>query len=58
MPEVRDLRNQKGRPQKIMKKSKTTKPQKAKKSQKPCPSGFHRVNGVCVQAGIGPEYRP
>ena len=41
-----------------MKKSKTTKPQKAKKSQKPCPSGFHRVNGVCVQAGIGPEYRP
>ena len=25
---------------------------------KPCPSGFVRKNGKCVQAGVGPEYRP
>jgi len=30
------------------------------KNQKPCPSGFYRdkKTGKCVQAGIGPEYRP
>tara|TARA_B000000609_G_scaffold127561_1_gene101560 strand:+ start:4354 stop:4467 length:114 start_codon:yes stop_codon:yes gene_type:complete len=31
---------------------------KTKKSTKKCPSGFVRKNGICVQAGIGPEYRP
>ena len=25
---------------------------------KPCPSGFVRKNGKCVQAGVGPEYTP
>ena len=25
---------------------------------KPCPSGFKRVNGKCVQAGVGPDYKP
>ena len=25
---------------------------------KPSPSGFVRKNGKCVQAGVGPEYRP
>ena len=25
---------------------------------KPCPSGFVRKNGKCVQAGVGPEYKP
>ena len=31
-----------------------------RKNEKPCPSGFYRDNktGKCVQAGIGPEYRP
>ena len=34
--------------------SKTT-----KKNQKPCPTGFYRdKSGKCVQAGIGPEYKP
>ena len=25
---------------------------------RPCPPGFVRVNGKCVQAGVGPEYKP
>ena len=25
---------------------------------RPCPSGFVRKNGKCVQAGVGPEYKP
>ena len=31
-----------------------------KKNQtRPCPSGFYRdKSGKCVQAGVGPEYRP
>mgnify|MGYP001476355545 CR=1 FL=1 len=29
-----------------------------KKVLKPCPSGFVRKNGRCVQAGVGPEYKP
>ena len=30
-----------------------------KKNQKPCPSGFYRdKTGKCVQAGVGPEYKP
>ena len=34
--------------------SKTT-----KKHEKPCPSGFYRdKTGKCVQAGVGPEYKP
>jgi len=35
-------------------KTKTT----AKKVKKPCPSGFFRKDGICVQAGVGPEFRP
>ncbi len=23
-----------------------------------CPPGFKRVNGKCVQKGVGPDYRP
>ena len=31
----------------------------SKKNQKPCPSGFYRdKTGKCVQAGVGPEYKP
>ena len=31
-----------------------------RKNEKPCPSGFYRdkKTGKCVQAGIGPEYKP
>ena len=30
------------------------------KPQRKCPSGFRwdRAKGKCVQAGVGPEYRP
>jgi len=32
---------------------------KSKKNEKPCPSGFYRdKTGKCVQAGVGPEYKP
>lgn len=23
-----------------------------------CPPGFKKVNGKCVQKGVGPEYKP
>ena len=31
-----------------------------RKNQRSCPSGFYRdkKTGKCVQAGVGPEYRP
>ena len=31
-----------------------------RKNENPCPSGFYRdpKPGKCVQAGIGPEYKP
>ena len=25
---------------------------------RPCPAGFVKKNGKCVQAGVGPEYKP
>ena len=33
---------------------------KSRKNEQPCPSGFYRdkKTGKCVQAGIGPEYKP
>jgi len=33
---------------------------KERKHERPCPSGFYRdkKTGKCVQAGVGPEYRP
>tara|TARA_B100000212_G_scaffold155515_1_gene116909 strand:- start:118 stop:225 length:108 start_codon:yes stop_codon:yes gene_type:complete len=31
---------------------------KKKNSDKPCPPGFYKKNGKCVQAGVGPKYRP
>ena len=31
---------------------------KTTKHERPCPSGFVRKNGKCVQAGVGPEYKP
>ena len=33
---------------------------KTTKNEGPCPSGFYRdpKSGKCVQAGVGPEYRP
>tara|TARA_B100000131_G_C18105659_1_gene607686 strand:- start:110 stop:238 length:129 start_codon:yes stop_codon:yes gene_type:complete len=31
---------------------------KSTKNERPCPSGFYRKNGKCVQAGVGPEYKP
>ena len=33
---------------------------KSKKHEKKCPSGFYRDKGTgkCVQAGVGPEYKP
>ena len=33
--------------------------QSIKAKKKPCPSGFYRnKKGICVQAGVGPEFRP
>ncbi len=29
-----------------------------KTNLRPCPSGFKRVNGKCVQTSVGPEYKP
>ena len=31
---------------------------KKTKTLRPCPSGFVRRNGKCVQAGVGPKYKP
>ena len=43
-----------------MKKSKSIKPDKpTKAAKKPCPSGFYRnKKGICVQASVGPEFKP
>ena len=30
----------------------------SKEQLKPCPPGHKRVNGKCVQKGVGPEYKP
>jgi hypothetical protein len=40
-----------------MRKSNTSLGKKTK-HLRPCPSGFVRKNGKCVQAGVGPEYKP
>ena len=29
-----------------------------KQKLKPCPPGHKRVNGKCVQKGVGPQYKP
>ncbi len=35
------------------------KSKKPVKDSRPCPSGFYKnERGICVQAGIGPEYKP
>jgi len=33
-------------------------PEFKKDNLKPCPPGHKRVNGKCVQKGVGPQYKP
>jgi hypothetical protein len=39
-------------------KSLEKKSNKKREKLKPCPPGHKRVNGKCVQKGVGPEYKP